>query len=167
VLDPRDIEIFFQLVLKITKAFTAPLDAADIEKIKAVVGPVVPTNEIAVAMFFEKLMEQQKGKCLATDSMTLLLDWFAEMPNVDSSLFRLIKRLFNRVNNITGTIQTFDLIGLQALRNLLFECGLPDTCEFVVDLVSRCQSPKAITTSLTSVWQGWSPSEHFGHLFCQ
>jgi hypothetical protein len=60
-LDPRDIEIFFQLVLKIAKTFTGSLDVADIEKIKAVVGPVVPTNEIAVAMFFEKLMEQQKG----------------------------------------------------------------------------------------------------------
>jgi hypothetical protein len=133
-------------VPKIAKIFTAPLDVADIEKIKAVASPIVPTNEIAVAMFVEKLMEQQKGKSLTTDSMTLLLDWFTEIPNVDSSLFWLLKRLFNRVNSITGTIPTFNLIGLQALWNLLFECGLPDACEFVVDLVSRCQSPKAITT---------------------
>jgi hypothetical protein len=68
------------------------------------------------------------------------------MPNVDSSLFRLIKRLFNCVNNITGTIPTFHIIGLQALWNLVVECGLPDACEFVIDLVSRCQSPKAIIT---------------------
>jgi hypothetical protein len=36
--------------------------------------------------------------------------------------------------------------GLHALWNLLFICGLPDACEFVVDLVSRFQSPKAIIT---------------------
>lgn len=120
----------FFLLLTISQAFSTPLDTTAVDRLKAIVTAVLNENGKIVSTFFTKLINWQKGKSLGSDSLASLLQWLAEMQMVGAPFFELIKTLFNRVNNISVTIPSFELIDLQSLWRLLFETGLPEGCDF-------------------------------------
>lgn len=134
-----NLKSLFDLLVKISRCLKGVLDETEISKIQALIEPVLPTYADQVTGFVTSIMA-----VLSTDSLLALLNWFASLEHMDSSIFGLITTIFERLNEGLRSVPSLQLRGIEYLWKLLFTKTLRDIPVYMVSLIMKCEDDAGV-----------------------